>query len=328
MNNLNIGDKVRVKSGKEEGFVVSFIDADTLEVEVEDGFRLPFKKGDLVPVSRDEDFFFGKAKIEAPEKKTFGIYAETGLFWAFVPYNDQLYDLYFVNNTDLKVALNASQDDGQICKGLICKVIDKRSTLKVSQFNLQNFQNWPALSTQVLYFYERTANPRPPLVNKIRFKADSFHKSKAKAPILDTLAHLFSLDSNLLLANQQPEAKVEPEKIKEAFFSPKETPSKTENPATKPTLTREIDLHIESLLKEPASLEKAQYLDFQIKTFEKELDKAIVEGCEEVIFIHGSGNGVLRAQIQKLLGKHPNVAYFQDAKKEKFGYGATMAKLK
>jgi dsDNA-specific endonuclease/ATPase MutS2 len=69
-------------------------------------------------------------------------------------------------------------------------------------------------------------------------------------------------------------------------------------------------------------------LAFQLQVFEQRLDEAIVAGASEVVFIHGVGNGVLRNEVQKRLSKHPHVEYFKDAKKEKFGYGATLAKIK
>jgi dsDNA-specific endonuclease/ATPase MutS2 len=49
---------------------------------------------------------------------------------------------------------------------------------------------------------------------------------------------------------------------------------------------------------------------------------------DEIIFIHGVGNGVLRTEIHKRLSKNKQVEYFKDAMKEKFGYGATLVKIK
>ena len=59
--------------------------------------------------------------------------------------------------------------------------------------------------------------------------------------------------------------------------------------------------------------------------FEKELDSAIMNNCSEITFIHGVGSGKLKYEISKILSKHPHVKYYQDADKQKFGYGATKA---
>jgi dsDNA-specific endonuclease/ATPase MutS2 len=49
---------------------------------------------------------------------------------------------------------------------------------------------------------------------------------------------------------------------------------------------------------------------------------------DEIIFIHGVGNGTLRNELHKRLSGHKNVKYYEDAQKEKFGYGATKVKIK
>jgi dsDNA-specific endonuclease/ATPase MutS2 len=69
-------------------------------------------------------------------------------------------------------------------------------------------------------------------------------------------------------------------------------------------------------------------INLQIRTFEKALENAIATGMAEIVFIHGVGNGVLRTELHRRLSKHANVKYFEDARKEKFGYGATAVKIK
>jgi len=69
-------------------------------------------------------------------------------------------------------------------------------------------------------------------------------------------------------------------------------------------------------------------LNIQLAHFNKALDAAIVHQLHEVTFIHGAGNGILRHELHKILSKHPKVQTFMDARKEKFGYGATKVILK
>ncbi len=49
---------------------------------------------------------------------------------------------------------------------------------------------------------------------------------------------------------------------------------------------------------------------------------------EEIVFIHGVGSGTLKYEMQKRISKHPHIAYYKDAQKSKFGYGATYLKIK
>ena len=57
-------------------------------------------------------------------------------------------------------------------------------------------------------------------------------------------------------------------------------------------------------------------------------DPAQLEGVKTIKFIHGIGNGVLRDKIHKLLSKNDTIQYYEDANKERFGYGATLIHFK
>ena len=89
----------------------------------------------------------------------------------------------------------------------------------------------------------------------------------------------------------------------------------------------EVDLHIECLVPEGENVEVGDMLSIQIREFETRLDQAIASNVEEITFIHGIGNGILKGEIQKRLSKHPHIKYFKDARKERFGYGATTVKF-
>lgn len=89
-----------------------------------------------------------------------------------------------------------------------------------------------------------------------------------------------------------------------------------------------LDLHIEELTDTPENFEKGDILPFQLGVFESHLDKAISAGNDDLTVVHGVGNGTLKHNIQKKLSGHPHIAYFKDAQKEKFGYGAIYIKFK
>ena len=110
---------------------------------------------------------------------------------------------------------------------------------------------------------------------------------------------------------------IDAQKLKESFFK---------SPAEKKTVaapSKEIDLHIEKLRNDHHFLEADEMLQIQLTHFQNALDAAIVHHFDKMIFIHGSGNGTLRDKIHKLISKNPNIKTYMDARKEKFGYGAT-----
>jgi DNA-nicking Smr family endonuclease len=58
------------------------------------------------------------------------------------------------------------------------------------------------------------------------------------------------------------------------------------------------------------------------------LHAAAERGFVEVRLIHGRGKGVQRANVQRLLARHPLVVEFRDAPAARGGWGATLVWLK
>ena len=145
-------------------------------------------------------------------------------------------------------------------------------------------------------------------------KPKTFQQQKKQLPLINQQGWLIQLD--------EPEMVIDAQKLKESFFKTAEEKVVLDKPG------KEIDLHIEKLRSDYQFLNSADILSAQLTYFHKTLDAAIVHQLPEIIFIHGSGNGTLRHEIQKVLSKHQKVDTFMDARKEKFGYGATKVILK
>lgn len=90
----------------------------------------------------------------------------------------------------------------------------------------------------------------------------------------------------------------------------------------------EVDLHIHELVPTEAGLDPAAMLDIQMRHFERMMRRAERERIARIVFIHGIGQGVLRAEIRKQIEEfYPN-ASFSDARYEDYGYGATEVRLR
>lgn len=89
----------------------------------------------------------------------------------------------------------------------------------------------------------------------------------------------------------------------------------------------EIDLHIEKLVEHPQRLDASEMLAIQISKFEQSLQMGIENKRPFLIFIHGVGAGVLRTEIHKRLSLNKQIKYFEDAQKERFGFGATKVQI-
>ena len=91
----------------------------------------------------------------------------------------------------------------------------------------------------------------------------------------------------------------------------------------------EVDLHLEALRPDSTEeLSNTAILRLQLDAFEDALSRALATNMHEIVFIHGMGNGVLRKEIHRQLSRNKDIKFFEDARKEKFGFGATLVRLK
>lgn len=309
------GDKVRLLRGNEEGYITHFIDRDLVEVEIEDGFRIPVLKKEVVVIAEEEAVHFNKPlesfqqEIIPPKKDI----SQKGIYLAFVEINDKVLSLHLINNSSYDVPYLVGEE-GVLFSGISTGLLSSGSSVKIMERFINDFDSWPALIFQFLFFRKGSSELKDPWVKRMAFKASTFYRSKRVAPVINKNAFLFQLDAE--------SKNIDTQALKDQMMgnTSKEHPTK-EMLFEKPS--PEIDLHIEKLVKEYKHLNNSQILDIQLKTFESFLDKAIVSGMSEITFIHGAGNGTLKNAIHKKLSAMKAIKFFKEARREKFGYGAT-----
>ncbi|PKA84315.1 hypothetical protein ATE92_2497 [Ulvibacter sp. MAR_2010_11] len=84
----------------------------------------------------------------------------------------------------------------------------------------------------------------------------------------------------------------------------------------------EVDLHIHQLTNNQKGLSNYDMLTLQMDTAKRQLEFAISKRLQRVVFIHGIGDGVLRAELDFLFKRYDNLEYY-DADYQKYGRGAT-----
>ncbi|UOK41927.1 MULTISPECIES: Smr/MutS family protein [Flavobacterium] len=111
----------------------------------------------------------------------------------------------------------------------------------------------------------------------------------------------------------------------------KELPQKRsfvkEKKSRKDEFVLEVDLHIEKLVPSKRGMSNFDILNLQMETAKGQLDFAIRNRMPKVVFIHGVGEGVLKAELDFLLGRYDGIS-FQDANYQKYGLGATEVYIK
>lgn len=328
---MNIGDKVRLVHGREEGIIYAFLPGNVIEVEIEDGFRIPVLRSELVTISPVETQRLNRTPAGqsiAPQRDKIAprqaAFAEKGIYLAFVSINDKAVTVHIINNSDWTVPFTAATQTENVHTGLAGGTLQPRTSQKLTELQMKDFEAWPVFSFNFLHYREGNFDAVQPFQKKIKCRAQSFYKSKGPAPVLGKDAFVFQLDEENI---KKEEAIPDKTHIQEQL----RTQLMGGGSASKIELDKPegvVDLHIEKLVEVLSGMSKDEILKKQLAVFETTLEQAIGNGMDEITFIHGAGSGVLRDELHRRLSKNPHVQYFKDAQKEKFGYGATLVKIK
>lgn len=141
----------------------------------------------------------------------------------------------------------------------------------------------------------------------------TFQKEELVKVNNDSLKNLFLSKS----VSQVLSEKIEPKK--RVFV--KEKKSKRDD------FVLEVDLHIEKLVPSIKGMSNFDILNTQMETAKGQLNFAIRNRMQKLVFIHGVGEGVLKSELEFLLSSYEQIS-FQEASFQKYGFGATEVYIK
>jgi hypothetical protein len=308
--NFKLGDFVRFVDEKREGYITRIIDSQTFGVTDTDGFEIPVAASNLTHVHGHSSSNQAQNPVQVSIKVDED-FKETGIFLAVAEDSKASAVAHFtlINATSYQLLLSLKTDKKGIYKGEFAGLIQPKTNTQIYSANLGDLEVWPSFIFQALHFTVGNVGPKDPINLVKKFRAKDFNGAKKQVPEINRYAWLMQLD--------EPVPLIDAQKLKESLFrSPNE-----KQILAKPAST--IDLHIEKLRDDYQFLGQSEIIDIQLNYFQQMLDAAIVNQLPSIVFIHGVGNGTLRHHIHKTISKHPQVKTFMDAKKEKFGFGAT-----
>ncbi|SDG55079.1 Smr/MutS family protein [Psychroflexus sediminis] len=100
---------------------------------------------------------------------------------------------------------------------------------------------------------------------------------------------------------------------------------KRKRPSQKPKRQQpamEVDLHIHNIVDKTAQLSNFEMLNIQLEHSRKKIEFAIERRIKRIVFIHGVGDGVLKAELHTLFRRYDQIEFY-DADYQKYGLGAT-----
>lgn len=310
-----LGDFVRFVDEKMEGYVTRIISDEMIGVTGDDDFEIPVLATKVTSV-HGHSKLVGDEEPEAELNLPVGEFKSKGVQVAVVAdaKAGSVVHLHVLNETSYQLLISVSTDQNKQYRGEFAGIVESGSAVKVYSAKLADLQLWPKVIFQVLFHTKQNQPVLAPLHITEQFKAKDFSGAKKLVPLLKQQGWMIQLD--------EPELVIDAQKLKESFFKPAEEKQEVAKPQN------EVDLHIEKLRDDYQFLASSEILNIQLTNFKHALDAAIVHQMPEITFIHGSGNGILKHELHKLLSKNNKVQTFLDARKEKFGYGATKVMLK
>jgi hypothetical protein len=315
---MNIGDRVRLLHGKEEGVVRKVSSGGRIEVEIEDGFLIPALKSEVVIVAEAEKSYFGEQPSASKESESplpVSAPKDQGLYLAFLPINDQNLSLYLINDSHQQYLVHASEVFGANHRTLYAGTLIGGEHRKFDDRLIKEMEDWPAFLIRFIPIQNKLEKAIPAFERQMKMKPTQFFKHLSKAPILGKNVYLFAMERT----TKELDIRSLNAELSQIQPSPKEL--RAQKPA------RTVDLHIEALYNGTDNLGNAEIMRIQLEVFEKNLNQAILSGMDEITFIHGLGNGILRKEIHKRLSQLGNIKYFQDTQKDQWGYGATLVRI-
>ena len=342
---IRVGDRVKFLNDVGGGIVTGFLGKNTVKVENEDGFEVPYPVSKLINVD-DPDLNKGgvpkentvveivqeSVQIEKSKGRILKGKDSPDFYFCFVPAdakNPLAGDtgLFLVNDSNFTVLFRYAHFSEGKYNTVLCGEIQPNSKEDLEIIDQNDLADLPEYSFQLVCFRDGEKEIQPAIVKKFRVNPVKFYKEKSFQPntLFEKNALIYQISENILDTEIDKLTEDDFRKVVKAKAQKKQEvkPPKQEQPDIV-----EVDLHIHELVDNTAGLSNKEILDVQMEKVEREMRLAIESRAKRIVFIHGVGQGVLKQEVARLLkSKFPKYG-FQDASFKEYGYGATMVMLR
>lgn len=250
------------------------------------------------------------------------------------------FEVYLINDSNLYVRFLLLTQEGEQYSLRHEGLVLPNQKLLLDTIGHADLPQWERLTFQLLAY--KTDKPfalKSPLNITLRVDGTKFYKlhSFAASDFFNDPALVRPLVSEdrpaqsvSIAAETVEEALITPEVVRQAAERPKQQPARAIDKSV--TLDRnaivEVDLHADVLLDSTRGLTPTDILTMQIKAFHDTMRQYAKDKGRRIVFIHGKGEGVLRATLLKELKNHYRHCTHQDASFREYGFGATMVTVR
>ncbi len=337
------GDKVRFLNETGEAIFIRSTGGGMAIVEVEDGFEYPYLVSQLVPVTphvrqarvEEPTPVYEVANTSLPEVINPGF--PDGVYLVFQPKNQNIpsageIDVYVLNRSDYQTFFTISLKDGRDWICIQSGSLGPGRKAEIDTLTPADIEEWGQVKTDVLFYSEEAYEHISPVSEVIKLRGVKFMRDASYQSHLLTDKKCYVSEICLIgdvreTEEEKPFVSNDELKLMMAMKDRLSTAKKISVPHQKhQMLEKEVDLHIEELLDNWSGMSNAQLLDVQLTRVQKEMDAGIAQHMRKVVFIHGIGNGRLKAEVRRLLGTYKGVR-INDGSFSRYGFGATEAEI-
>lgn len=336
---IKSGDKVKYLNDVGGGIVKGFQNKNTVIVLQDDGFEVPALIRECVLIEeaasvaknttvnstsntiiqQDEPDFFYKEDAKKGDQTDIiiGIVNE-------VAGAEKEFNAYLINDSNYFIQFIISKKEKTNHYLIEAGSLEPNTKLLLDTWSPQDFQSDNTLVVQISFYKKKKHYaPKEPILKEFKITAVSLMTEKG-------------FDTNDYFHQKALVFKLTPDPLQERIDQLSDSEfkaaikEKEQRPRIKQAVKRseneiiETDLHIEALLDDYSSLSNSEMVKYQTDVFHNTIKEFAQKKGQRLVFIHGVGNGTLKAEILKLLKRQYKNHDYQDASFKEYGYGATM----
>lgn len=268
------------------------------------------------------------------------------VYLAFLPVDIKaitttLMEAWLVNDTNYQLTFQWASVGSGSNNLLGTGTIEPNSVLFLREFTRDVYQDIEHVSFQFL-----ACKPCKPYLSKpavdaeLRIDTVKFYKlhTFVDTPFFDEPALVYDIVRNDVVT--RPTARLRTEALVRHFTADGSSPENERKKTAdrQPVLSDsskggeksliEVDLHIDSLLDDTTGMASSDILEYQLDVFRRTLSDNAGRKGQRMVFIHGKGDGVLRAALKRELEHQRPRFIYQDASFQRYGFGAMLVIVK
>lgn len=333
---LQKGDIVRYLNDVGGGIVSKILSNSMVEITDDSGFDIPVMEHDLVLIERPNKA--DASKIIQEEMSEIILEEIDGkdelhyvIAFTHVEKSVEQFYLYIINDCNYFANYVISFQKQGITEYVDSGIIEPNTKVCITELDFESISNIECVNLQCVAFKNKEFVLKKPIDIQYKIQHVKFYKPgvfvindyfEEDAYVIDIFKENNQQNSNVNIKNELLQ-----ELHDKIIVDSKNNIVENKNQVIQET-TKEVDLHIHELTENELGMDSAAKLELQISTFEKELHAALKSNYEKIVFIHGVGNGVLKAKIRGILDRDYKYLFYQDASFQKYKFGATLIYLK